>query len=396
MKKNKELVKQESKKLYQEIIDNGYSEEIAKAISDDLAEKGGYLFNKSHSYSYAILCLQTAYLKANYPVYFFKALFNLNKSEAGAINKYILDAKDFGVDILPPHINHSEMNFSVRDNKILFGLSAIAGIGDKVAEVIIQERNEHGAYHNLQDLLNRVDLTKAQIVQLIKAGAIPTKNKKKCLINYLKSLYTAPEFTAPTKLPPYNKLIVTYNMDVESYRNGDRKYDYDKDRMFVDYIKIKRAEFDIKSKERYQRYIDENKKYLADELFWEFEALQIFLNENPFSESYQYIENQFENLNENDKGVVVGVISKVQKKKDKNKNQFAFINIYSSFGLIEGTVWSSTYKKYEELISKGSQIAVVGKKINDESMIVEDIKSYATWLRDRHINERNENHGRTD
>lgn len=397
MKKNKELVKQESKKLYQEIIDNGYSEEIAKTISDDLAEKGGYLFNKSHSYSYAILCLQTAYLKANYPVYFFKALFNLNKSEAGAINKYILDAKDFGVEVIAPHINHSDVNFSVYDNKILFGLSAITGIGDKVAELIIEERNEHGNFHNLNDLLNRVELTKAQVIQLVKAGAIPTKNKRKCLIKYLESLYKpVKEYTEVSKLPPYTQLIVKYDMDIEKYRIGTGKYDYDKAKMLLDYNAIRRQEADEKAKVRFQKYIDENKKYLEDESFWEFESLQIFLNNNPFTESYKYISNQFTNIEENDKAVVVGVISKVQKKKDKNKNQFAFINIYSSFGLIEGTVWSSTYKKYEELISKGSQIAVVGKKINDESMIVEDIKPYTTWLRDRHINERNENHGRTD
>ena len=74
VKKNIELVKEESAKLYQEIIDNGYSEEIAKMISDDLSQKGGYLFNKSHSFSYAVICFQTAFLKTYYPMYFFKAL----------------------------------------------------------------------------------------------------------------------------------------------------------------------------------------------------------------------------------------------------------------------------------------------------------------------------------
>jgi DNA polymerase-3 subunit alpha len=70
-KKNVELVKSESSKLYKEIIDNGYEETIAKRISGDMSDKGGYLFNKSHSALYAVLTLQTAYLKANYPVEFF-------------------------------------------------------------------------------------------------------------------------------------------------------------------------------------------------------------------------------------------------------------------------------------------------------------------------------------
>jgi len=384
-KKNKELVQQESKKLYQEIMENGYSEEIAKTISDDLAEKGGYLFNKSHSYSYAVLCFQTAYLKANYPVYFFKALFNLNKNKAGALNKYILDAKDFKVTILPPNINQSEMNFSVVDNKVLFGLSAISGIGENVAAEIIEERNTNGKFKNFQDLLNRVDLSKSQIVSLIKAGAIPTKDKKKCLINYLKSQYIPLTFKPVSKAPSYEKLITDYGFDLEKYRTGTKKYDYDKERILTDYNVLKEKAFNQQQTERFQKYIDDNKKYLADEQFWEFEALQIFINNNPFEEAYKYIQSQFEDINEGDKCVVVGVISRVQKKKDRNKNQFAFINIYSSFGLIEGTVWHSTYKQFEELIYKGSQIAIVGKKLGDENIAVEQIKTYQQWLKDRKI-----------
>ena len=117
----------------------------------------------------------------------------------------------------------------------------------------------------------------------------------------------------------------------------------------------------------------------------EFQALQIFINNNPFEEAYQYIQIQFEDIDEGDKCVIVGVISRVQKKKDRNKNQFAFINIYSSFGLIEGTVWHSTYKQFEELIYKGSQIAIVGKKLGDENIAVEQIKTYQQWLKDRKI-----------
>ena len=384
-KKNKELVKQESTKLYQEIIDNGYSEEIAKTISDDLASKGSYLFNKSHSYSYAVLCFQTAYLKANYPVYFFKALFNLNKNKAGALNKYILDAKDFNVEVLAPNINRSEMNFSVVDNKVLFGLSAISGIGENVAAEIIEERRANGKFTGFQNLLDRVHLTKAQIVSLIKAGAIPTKDKRKCLISYLKSQYSPLTFTPASKLPTYNNLIVKYNFDIEQYRIDDKKYDYDKERLLVDYNKYKREQFDKEQQVRFQKFIDENKKYLVDEPFWEFQALQIFINNNPFVEAYEHIQTQFNDIEEGEKCVVVGVISRVQKKKDRNKNQFAFINIYSSFGLIEGTVWHSTYKQFEELIYKGSQIAIVGKKLGEENIAVEQMKSYDQWLKDRKL-----------
>lgn len=386
-KKNKELVQSESKKLYQEIIDNGYSEDIAKIISDDLAEKGGYLFNKSHSYSYAILCLQTAYLKANYPVYFFKALFNLNKNKAGAINKYILDAQDFGVEVLPPNINKSEMNFSVDDNRILFGLSAITGIGESVAEIIIDERNSNGKFKSLNDLLDRVPLNTAQIISLIKSGAIPTKNKSACIKKYLLSKFDdkVSEFKPVKTLPTYTELVAKYDIDIEQYRTGEGKYAYDKAALLDKYNQVKHRMFDNNHEVKRQEYIDSCSKYLLDEPFWEFEALQIFIKDNPFQEAYKYIAKQFDTVDVDESCVVIGIISKVQKKKDRNKNQFAFINIYSSFGLIEGTVWSSTYKSYEQLLQKGQQIAIRGRKCGDENIIVENIKSYDQWLIDRKL-----------
>ena len=139
-KKNIELVKEESEKLYGEIIANGYPEGIAKQISDDLKEKGGYLFNKSHSALYSILTLKTAHLKAHYPEYFFKALLNQNRNDYGVINKYIIDTKAFGVSVLPPNINRSERYFTVHNSKILFGLEAIRGVGEKVVTQILEER----------------------------------------------------------------------------------------------------------------------------------------------------------------------------------------------------------------------------------------------------------------
>ncbi len=122
--------------------------------------------------------MQTAYLKAHHETAFFKAVLNLNKDKAGKVNKIILDAKQFGVEIMPPNINNSEMNFSITDGKILFGLSAIVGIGETLAVNIINERNINGKFKNFNDFKERVNPTKAQIISLIKSGAIPTKNKE--------------------------------------------------------------------------------------------------------------------------------------------------------------------------------------------------------------------------
>lgn len=381
-KKIPELVKQEAEKLRSEIVNNGYTKDIGNKIADNLAEKGGYLFNKSHSYSYAVLCFQTAWFKAHYPTYFFKALFNQNKDKAGAINKYMLDAKYFEVEVDPPHINKSGINFTVRDNNVVFGLSAISGIGETLSNEIIKERNENGNFKSFDDLVSRITLSKSQVIALIKAGAIPCKNKKKKLILYLKSQYQPLKFSYVQSLPTYGKLEYDWNICIKNYvlPSNSKRIIYDKEALLKEYNILKKEKFDKDQKIRFEKYIDENQKYLNNEDFWEFETLQVFINNNPFDKAYNYLQ-PFEDIEDGEKCTIVGIIAKVQKKKDKNGKQFAYINIYSSFGLVEGIVWHQQLKEYEDIVKKGKQLAILCKKDSEEKVIVEKIKPYEVWLK---------------
>ena len=380
-KKLPELVRQESEKLRGEIITNGYSKDIANTIADELASKGGYLFNKSHSFSYAVLCFETAWFKAHYPTYFFKALFNQNKDKAGAINKYILDARYFNVDILPPNINHSGMNFTVDKDKVLFGLSAIGGIGESLSKQIIEERENNGIYKSFDDLIQRLSLGKASVIALIKSGAIPCKNKREKLISYLKSEYQPLKFSEVQSLPTYKRLEEDWNIDLKKYviPSSGKRIVYDKEALLTEYNRLKKIQFEENQKVRFQKYIDYNKKYLEDEQFWEFQTLQVFINDNPFDAAYTFL-TPFEDVPDGEKCTLVGIIAKVQKKKDKNGKQFAYINIYSSFGLVEGIVWHSQLKEYEDLVKKGQQVAILCKKDSEEKVIVEKLKPYSKWL----------------
>ncbi len=380
-KKIVELVQKESEILRSEIVANGYSKDIADKIADELSKKGGYLFNKSHSYSYAVLCFETAWFKAHYPTYFFKALFNQNKDKAGALNKYILDARYFNVNIMPPNINHSGMNFTVDNEKVLFGLSAISGIGESLSKQIIEERENNGIYKSFNDLTQRLDLDKASVIALIKSGAIPCKNKREKLISYLKSEYQPLKFSEVKSLPTYKKLEEDWGIDLRKYvipSSGSRVV-YDKEALLSEYNRLKKIQFNENQKVRFQKYINENQKYLADEQFWEFQTLQVFINDNPFDAAYTFL-TPFEEISDGEKCTLVGIIAKVQKKKDKNGKQFAYINIYSSFGLVEGIVWHSQLKEYEDLVKKGQQVAILCKKDSEEKVIVEKLKSYSKWL----------------
>lgn len=380
-KKIVELVQKESEILRGEIVANGYSKEIADKIANELSQKGGYLFNKSHSYSYAVLCFETAWFKAHYPTYFFKALFNQNKDKAGAINKYILDARYFNVDIMPPNINHSGMNFTVDKDKVLFGLSAIGGIGESLSKQIIEERENNGIYKSFDDLIQRLSLGKASVIALIKSGAIPCKNKREKLISYLKSEYQPLKFSEVQSLPTYKKLEEDWNINLKKYviPSSGKRIVYDKEALLTEYNRLKKIQFEENQKIRFQKYIDDNKKYLEDEQFWEFQTLQVFINDNPFDAAYTFL-TPFEDVPDGEKCTLVGIIAKVQKKKDKNGKQFAYINIYSSFGLVEGIVWHSQLKEYEDLVKKGQQVAILCKKDSEEKVIVEKLKPYSKWL----------------
>jgi DNA polymerase-3 subunit alpha len=374
-KKDKELVKQESDKLYKEIIENNYNEKLAKKISEYLAVMGGYSFNKSHSALYFVICLQTAYLKSHYPAYFFKALFNQNKNDYGALNKYIIDSKQFGVEVLPPHINKSANDFKVDDGKIIFGLEAIKGIGEKFVNDIIIERAK-GKFENFDDFLKRINPTTAQVVTLVKSGAIPTQNKKQFLMRYAHSLFEQKEYKPVSSLPKLDDLKNKWNIDVDKIKDKEERlklYNYKREKEFEE---IKKNKYN----KHMQDFVD---KYLQNEQFWEFEALSIFINDNPFEKIYEYI-TPFEETEDGSKCVVIGIIADISKKSDRNGKQFAFLNMYSAYGLIDITCWHSQFKEYQDILKRGNQIAILCKKKEGKGF-VESIKTYDQWLIDKKI-----------
>lgn len=285
------------------------------------------------------------------------------------------------MDIMPPNINHSGMNFTVDNDKVLFGLSAIGGIGESLSKQIIEERENNGIYKSFDDLIQRLSLGKASVIALIKSGAIPCKNKREKLISYLKSEYQPLKFSEVQSLPTYKKLEEDWNINLKKYviPSSGKRIVYDKKALLTEYNRLKKIQFEENQKVRFQKYIDDNKKYLEDEQFWEFQTLQVFINDNPFDAAYTFL-TPFEDVPDGEKCTLVGIIAKVQKKKDKNGKQFAYINIYSSFGLVEGIIWHSQLKEYEDLVKKGQQVAILCKKDSEEKVIVEKLKPYSKWL----------------
>ena len=147
---------------------------IAEDIFSKMAKFAEYGFNKSHSAAYAYIAYQTAFLKAHFPVEFMAALLTEDKDNSDKVIKDINECKIMGIDILPPDINESELDFTVVKNKIRFGLGAIKNVGSKaIASIIESRKNEK--YKSLYDFCYKVDLNKVNkkvMESLIKSGAM--------------------------------------------------------------------------------------------------------------------------------------------------------------------------------------------------------------------------------
>jgi len=141
-KKIPEVMDKEKVKFMAGAKKNNIPTDKAEFIFDLMAKFAGYGFNKSHSAAYALICYQTAYLKAHYPAQFMAALLSCDMNNTDKIVLYINECREHQIEVLPPDINESHYDFSVKDDRIRFGLAAVKNVGESALESIIQEREE--------------------------------------------------------------------------------------------------------------------------------------------------------------------------------------------------------------------------------------------------------------
>ena len=148
----------------------------ANRIFDLLEKFAGYGFNKSHAAAYAVVAYQTAWLKAHHPVEFLSAMCTNDMGDTSKLSVLIGEAKAMGIDVLPPDINESRVNFApARGGEVIrYGLAAIKGVGEAAVEAMLEARDEGEPFTSLNDLCHRVDLravNRKVLEALIKAGA---------------------------------------------------------------------------------------------------------------------------------------------------------------------------------------------------------------------------------
>lgn len=174
-KKIRELIQEELQRFVERAVARGHERRVVEDIAAQIETFGRYGFNKSHAVAYSILSYQTAWFKAHHPAEFMAALLSSEIGNTEKVVTYINEARELGLEVLPPDVNESGFKFTVvGDRRIRFGLGAIKNVGAGAIASIIAARGQGGAYTSLVDLCERIDLrlcNKRVIESLIDAGA---------------------------------------------------------------------------------------------------------------------------------------------------------------------------------------------------------------------------------
>lgn len=178
-KKKEAIIASNEEQFLKGSTEKGLTAKQAQELWDMILKFAGYGFNKSHSTAYALVAYQTAYLKAHYPVEFMAALLSgdipgRNFKRKDSLVEHLEDCERMKIEVVAPDVNHSFVDFAVRDDRILFGLSAIKGCGGSAGESIVAAREQDGPFTSIFDFCERIDpadCNRSTVETLIKAGA---------------------------------------------------------------------------------------------------------------------------------------------------------------------------------------------------------------------------------
>jgi DNA polymerase-3 subunit alpha len=176
-KKKKSEMEKHQGLFVQGATERGVDAAVATALFEQMVLFAEYCFNKSHSTAYGAVTYQTAYLKAHYPVAYMAALLTVNAGQTDKVQRYISNCNSMGIEVLPPDVNASGIDFTPVGDKILFGLSAVRNLGDGAIRMLIEARQGEGPYRSLADLCDRLpgqQVNRRAMESLIHCGALDT------------------------------------------------------------------------------------------------------------------------------------------------------------------------------------------------------------------------------
>lgn len=363
--------------------EKGWNDEQIGSMWELILKQSGYSFNKAHACAYALLSYITAYLKTHYPLDYMSACLTADSGNVSKLGLLINECREMGISVSPPKINSSNVNFTPihENNEILFGLSAVKGLGSSIISDIIANR----PYANFASFRARVK-DKSATIALIKAGAFQTDRRKKrgLILSFGKYLFKFRKFKPiqMSSIGMYSTVYDRYGVDVNDYRIYNV---VDREALLnaINRKKWERYTFDreLKFQEHMAKF---EERYCKNEHMWEFESLSMFVTYDPLQFAWGHITN-WSDIEEGDKAVLPSVIIDVKRKKDRIGNVYCYLDLYTPAGIIEALCWASCTTKYIGLITKGNCVVMYGTKREGNHIFVDEIKPYKQWLEDRDL-----------
>ena len=308
----------------------GYDYAQASKLFDLIEKFAGYGFNKSHSAAYAMVTFQTAWLKTYYPNEFMAALLTSDKDNMDKVVRYIDEVKRMGIELSPPDICDSLLEFSAisKDDKevILFGLGAIKGVGSAAIESMLLERMENGDYASLEDFVNRIEPSKVNkrvIESIIKAGGFDRYgHSRKALLDQI-------------------ELIIDTAKDASMARKNAQGS------LFGDDAEITSVKLALSNSDEYS---------LKEILEFEKEILGFYVSGHPLDEFREKLEeldyslsSEISAIKDGSHAIFIGKVEDIVKKTSKKGNQFAIVSLMDFHGNIEIMLFSDKLEQLQAM-----------------------------------------------
>ncbi|MBK8031210.1 MAG: DNA polymerase III subunit alpha [Chloroflexi bacterium] len=331
-------------------VDPTMTAEIAEKIFDEIEFFANYGFNKSHAADYAVITVQTGFLKCNYPAEYMAALLTVYFDDTAKVATFLAECKRLNVPILPPDVNYSSLDFDIQflDNgtrAIRFGMAAIKNAGVGALQIILDTRNEGGLFADLKDFCRRVDLRhvgKKTVESLIKVGALDAFGERKQLMDGLDRImgYSA----------EHHKAQDIGQMGLFG-GGGDTTAGADEGML---------ANLKATSETSHREMLD-----------WERELLGLYISSHPIDPIADALAGTnivtTLQLKDEDSGLAgrnvrfVGLVVGLRKMPTKNKDMMCVATLEDRFGAIDVVMFPKTWAKFEPLMNDGAVVVVMGK-----------------------------------
>ncbi|MHC9540725.1 MAG: DNA polymerase III subunit alpha [Vulcanimicrobiota bacterium] len=350
-KKKVEIMSKMEKTFIEGAKENKVDVKAAKEIWDIIVKFAGYGFNKSHTVAYAMVAYQTAYLKANYPLEYMAALLTSLMDKIEKISFFMKECRNMGIEVLPPHINESDLEFSVRSDGIRFGLAAIKNVGRSAIESVVETRKKLKGFTSISHFCTEVDLkavNKKVVESLIKSGAMDCLGETRATL--MANLDFVMEAGARKQKERRTGQISLFDLPGSEDNNAielpEKKLEYERETI----------------------------------LAFEKEMLGLYISDHPLN-SYrdlwpEKIKTQISELEQLTNGSTVvcgGVAITVKKITTKNNQTMAFLTLEDLTAAVEVVVLPKVYDKAREYITEDAMLVVKGKvEIKESSKESED------------------------